>query len=214
MSSLNNLAAGAIKPVSTVRAAAAGTLIAAGVLVGCSLPATGPSSPAPTRPAASGTSAAAAARVFSSPHYAYTMTLPAGWSAQGAQPWDGPGSRGLWKDGVDIFRGPPYVAAWAFAAPMPPSLTGYATATARAAAQVPCPATPQIDQQVAIGGAPGSMISMTCPSQGGVFMLTAATTHKQTAVVFAFEDTSGVRATQQADRVAFRELLTGVRFRR
>jgi hypothetical protein len=32
-------------------------------------------------------------------------------------------------------------------------------------------------------------------------------------VVFVFEDTSGVRAAQQADRVAFRELLTGVRFR-
>jgi hypothetical protein len=58
-----------------------------------------------------------------------------------------------------------------------------------------------------------SLIGMTCPSQGGVHMLTAATTHKQTAVVFVFEDTSGVRATQQADRVAFRELLTGVRFR-
>ena len=214
MSVLNNLADGPIKLVSTVRAGyvqAACALIAACVLAGCSSSAAGPPSAAPTRPAVSG--ASATARVFSSPHYGYTMTLPAGWSGQGAQPWDWPGSRGLAKDGVDVFRGPPYVTAWTFAAPMPPSLTGYATAIARAAAQVPCPAAPQIDQQVTIGGAVASLIGMTCPSQGGVYMLTVATTHKQTAVVFVFEDTSGVRATQQADRGAFRELLAGVRFR-
>ena len=196
---------------NTGSALAACTLIAACVLAGCSSPATGPSSAAPTRPAVSG--ASAATRVFSSPHYGYTMVLPAGWSGRGAQPWDGPGSRGLAKDSVDVFRGPPYVTAWTFAAPMPPSLTGYATATARAAAQVSCPAAPQIDQQVTISGAVASLIGMTCPSQAGVYMLTAATTHKQTAVVFVFEDTSGVRATRQADRRAFRELLTGVRFR-
>lgn len=197
---------------NTGSALAACTLIAAGVLAGCSSPATGPSSAAPTRPVGSSASAAVAARVFNSPHYGYTMALPADWTAQGAQPWDGPGSSGLEKDGVDVFRGPPYVTAWAFAAPTPPSLTGYTTAIARAAAQLPCPATPQIDQQVTIGGAAASLIGMTCPSQGGVYMLTAATTHKQTALVFVFEDTSGVRAAQQADRAAFRELLTGVRF--
>jgi hypothetical protein len=96
---------------------------------------------------------------------------------------------------------------------MPPSLTGYATAIARAAAQLPCPAAPQINQQVTIGGAAASLIGMTCPSQGGIYMLTEATTHKQTALVFVFEDTSGVRAAQQADRAAFRALLSGVRFR-
>ena len=197
---------------NTGSALAACTLIAAGVLAGCSPPATGPSSAPPTRPGVSGASAAVAARVFSSPHYGYTVALPAGWSAQGAQPRDGPGSRGLGRDGVDVFRGPPYVAAWAFAAPTPPSLTGYATAIARAAAQVPCPAAPQIDQQVTIGGAAASLIGMTCPSQGGVYLLTAATMHKQTAVMFVFEDTSGVRAAQQADRVTFRALLAAVRF--
>jgi len=194
-------------------ALAACTLVAAGVLAGCSSPATGPSSAAPARPGASGAGTAAAARVFSSPRYGYAMALPAGWSAQGAQPWDGPGSPGLGKDGVDVFRGPPDVTAWAFAAPMPPSLTGYATATARAAAQVPCPAAPQIGQQVTIGGAAARLTGMTCPAQGGVYMLTAATTHKQTALVFVFEDTSGVTAAQHADRMAFRELLTGVRSR-
>jgi hypothetical protein len=96
---------------------------------------------------------------------------------------------------------------------MPPSLTGYPTAIARVVAQVRCPAALQIGQQVTIGGAAARLIGMTCPAQGGIYMLTAANTHKLTAVVFVFEDTSGARAAQHADRVAFRKVLTGVRFR-
>jgi hypothetical protein len=172
------------------------TVIAVGELAGGSSPATSPSS------------------VFNSPHNGYTMTLPVGWSAQGAQPFDGPGTPGPGKDGVDVFHGPPFVVAWAFATPRPPSLAGYATATARAATQLPCPAVPRIDQRVMIGGAVGSLIGMTCPSQGGVFMLTAAATYNQTTLVLVFEDSSGVRGAEQADRVAFRELLAGIRFRR
>jgi hypothetical protein len=218
MSILNDLAVCAIKPVSTARAAAAWTLIAAGVLAGCTSTATGSTSAAPTRPAVSGTRDSVATRVFSSPHYGYTMALPAGWSAQGAQQSDWPGSPGHGNDDIDVFQGPPYVAAWAFAAPsrwlpIAPSLTAYATAIARAATQLQCPATPQINQQVAIGGVAASLVGMTCPSQGGAFILAAARPLKQTNVAFVLEDTSGLRASQQADLVAFRELLTGVRFR-
>jgi hypothetical protein len=199
--------------VAALLACALITVITVGELAGGSSPATGPSSAGPARSPVPAASAAAAARVFSSPRNGYTVALPAGWSAEAGQPFAGPGGAGLGKDGVDVFHGPPYRVAWAFAAPIPPSLAGYATATARAAAQLRCPAAPQIDQQVTIGGAAASLIGMTCPSQGGVYMLTAATTHKQTALVFVFDDTSGVRAAQQADRAAFRELLAGVRFR-
>ena len=161
-----------------------------------------------TRPRAGPGAQAAAARVFSSWLYGYTVALPAGWSAQPGPRWVGaPGP-------VDIFRGLPYVVAWAFAAPRPPSLAGYATATARAAAQLPCPAVPQIDQRVTIGGAAALLIGMTCPAQSGVYMLLAAAAHNQTALVFVFEDSSGVRAAEQADRAAFGELLAGIRFRR
>jgi hypothetical protein len=172
------------------------TVIAVGELAGGSSPATSPSS------------------VFTSPHNGYAVALPAGWSAVTAQPVDGPGGAGPGKDGVDVFHGPPYVVAWAFTAPRPPSLAGYATATARAAAQLPCPAVPRIDQRVTIGGAAASLIGMTCPSQGGVFMLAAAAAYNQTALVLVFEDSSGVRAAEHADRAAFRELLAGIRFRR
>ena len=182
--------------VSALVACALITVIAVGELAGGSSPATSPSS------------------VFNSPHNGYTMTLPVGWSAQGAQPFDGPGGAGLGKDGVDVFHGPPYVVAWAFTTSRPPSLAGYATATARAAAQLPCPAVPQIDQRVTIGGAAALLIGMTCPAQSGVYMLLAAAAHNQTALVFVFEDSSGVRAAEQADRAAFGELLAGIRFRR
>ena len=187
--------------VAALVACALITVITVGVLAGGSSPATGPSGAVP-------------ARVFNSPHNGYTVALPAGWSAEAGQPFDGPGGAGLGKDGVDVFHGPPYVVAWAFAAPRPPSLAGYATATARAAAQLPCPAVPQIDQRVTIGGAAALLIGMTCPAQSGVYMLLAAAAHNQTALVFVFEDSSGVRAAEQADRAAFGELLAGIRFRR
>ena len=195
--------------VAALLACALTAVITVGELAGGSAPATGPSSAGPARSPVPAASAAAAARVFSSPRNGYTVALPAGWSAAAGQPFAGPGGAGLGKDGVDVFHGPPYRVAWAFAAPMPPSLAGYATATA----QLPCPAAPQIGQQVTIGGPAASLIGMTCPSPGGDYLLTAATTHNQTALVFVFDDTSGVRAAQQADRAAFRALLAGVRFR-
>jgi len=71
-------------------ALAACALIAAGVLAGCSSPAPGLSSAAPAQSPVID----AGARVFTSVHYGYTVALPAGWSAQGAQPWDGPGRGG------------------------------------------------------------------------------------------------------------------------
>ena len=181
--------------VAALVACALITVIAVGELAGGSSPAASPSS------------------VFNSPHNGYAVALPAGWSAEAGRPFDGPGGAGLGKDGVDVFHGPPYVVAWAFTTSRPPSLAGYATATARAAAQLPCPAVPRIDQQVRIGGAAASLIGMTCPSPGGAFMLTAAAAHNQTALVLVFEDSSGVTAAEHADRAVFLALLASIRFR-
>src|SRR5262249_28042249 len=132
-----------------------------------------------------GASAPAAARVFSSRLYGYTAALPAGWSARPGQRWAGaPGP-------VDVFRGQPDVAAWAFAVPRPASPAGYAPAITRTAAQLPCPAPPT-SQAAAIGGVPARLIGMRCPAPGGVQMLTAVTTRGQSALVVTFEDSSGV----------------------
>lgn len=147
--------------------------------------------------------------MFSSKLYGYTLALPAGWSAQPGQRWGGVGAPGL----VDVFRGQPYVAAWAFAVPRPASPAAYATAVTQTAAQLPCPAALQTSQAVTIGGVPALLIGMRCPALGGVLMLTAVTTRGQSALIVTFEDSSGMSSAEGADRAAFRELLAGIRLR-
>jgi len=150
---------------------------------------------------------AAAARVFSSWLYGYTVALPAGWSAQPGPRWVGaPGP-------VDIFRGLPYVVAWAFAVPRPASPAGYATAITQTTAQLPCPTALPTSQAVTIGGVPAVLIGMRCPAQGGVLMLTAVTIRGQSTLVITFEDSSGISSAERADRAAFREFLAGIRLR-
>jgi len=190
------------------RTIAAITLTLAGVLAGCASPAAGPPRASAPRSPASGASAPAAARVFSSRLYGYTVALPAGWVAQPGQRWGDLGAPGP----VDIFRGRPYVWAWAFAVPRPANPAAWATATTRTAAQLPCPAAPA-SQAAAIGRVPARLIGMRCPPRGGVLMLTAVTTRGQSALVVTFEDSSGVSSGERADRAAFREFLAGIRLR-
>jgi hypothetical protein len=187
---------------------AAISLTLAGVLAGCSSLAAGPPGAPATRSRA-GASAQAAARVFSSRLYGYTVALPAGWSADPGERWGGTGAPGP----VDVFRGQPYVAAWAFTVPRPANPAAWATAITRTAAQLPCPAAPQTSQAVTIGGVPARLIGMRCPARGGVLMLTAVTTGGQSALVVTFEDSSGISAAERADRAAFREFLAGIRLR-
>ena len=179
-----------------------------GVLVGCSSQLAG--SPGASAPPsrASGTTAPAA-RVFTSLLYGYTVALPAGWSAQPGQRWGGTGA----PSPVDVFRGQPNVAAWAFAVPRPASPAAYASAITQTAAQLPCPAALQSSQAVTIDGVRAVLIGMHCPAQGGLLMLTAVTTHGQTTLVITFEDSSGISSAEQVDRAAFREFLAGIRLR-
>ena len=187
---------------------AAISLTLAGVLAGCSSPlADSPGASAP-RSRSSGASATAA-RVFTSRLYGYTVALPAGWSAHPGQRWGGIGAHRP----VDVFRGLPYVAAWAFAVPPPASAAAYATAITRTAAQLPCPAAPQTSQAVTIGGVPAVLIGMRCPAHGGALMLTAVSTRGLSTVVITFEDSSGMSSAEPADRAAFGEFLAGIRLR-
>ena len=111
---------------TTGKAAAVCALAAAaGFLAGCVSSATGPPRALPARAHVSAGAAPAAARVFVSRNHGYTVALPAGWSARAAQPWQGPGSRGIENGGVDVFRGMPYTVVWGFAVPAPTSLAAY-----------------------------------------------------------------------------------------
>ena len=180
----------------------------AGVLAGCSSQlAVSPGVSAP--PSRASGASATAPRVFTSRLYGYTVALPAGWSAEPGQDWGEIGA----PSRVDVFRGLPYVATWAFAVPRPASPAVYATAITRIAAQLPCPVAAPISQAVTIGGVPAVLIGMRCPANGGVLMLTAITTRGQSSLVVAFEDSSGISSIERADRAAFREFLAGIRLR-
>jgi hypothetical protein len=178
----------------------------AGVLAGLSSPLAGSAGASAPRSSEVGSTPA---RVFTSRLYGYSVALPAGWSAHPGQRWGGIGAHRP----VDVFRGLPYVAAWAFAVPRPASPDAYATAITPTAAQLPCPAAPQTRQAVTIGGVPARLIGMRCPAQGGALMMTAVTTVGQSTLVVMFEDSSGTLSAEQADRAAFREFLAGIRLR-
>jgi hypothetical protein len=100
------------------------------------------------------------------------------------------------------------------AAPTKESLAGYARATIRAgAASHPCPAVPQTDQAIQIGGAPARLLSMQCPPGSGFLVEVAVTIHGGSAFVFASQNPSG-SGSHSADRAAFRKFLAGIRFQR
>ena len=177
--------------------------------VGCSSATTSPSSASPARSPAPAASAPAAP-VFTSRQYGYTAALPAGWTgAQATQQWDGTGAPGEEDSVVDLFHGPGGVEAWAYAASIKENLAAFAQTTSRAAAAAhPCPAVPQTDQAITIGGAPARLLSMHCPPGSGFLVETAVTMHHGTAFVFASQNPTGMTA---GDRAAFGKFLAGIR---
>jgi hypothetical protein len=159
-----------------------------------------------------------AARVFTSRHYGYTETLPAGWRfpQQATQRWNGKGAPADTDPTVDHFTGPGGLEAWVIAAPTNKNLAAYTTTTIRAShAKHPCPAVPQTNQGITIGGAPARLLSMQCPPGSGFLVEIAVTVHHGTALVFASQNPTGITPTDQpADRAAFRNFLAGIRLQR
>lgn len=144
------------------------------LLAGCSSSATPSPKATSTQSAPAAASTPAAPRTFTSRHYGYTGALPAGWSSgtQATQQWDGHGAPGDEDSVVDLFSGPGGVEAWAMAAPTKQSLAAYTTATTRASAAAhPCPAPPQTNQAITIGGEPARLLNMQCPAGGGFLTL-------------------------------------------
>ena len=191
-------------------------LVMIALLAGCSSSATtSPNvTPAHMSPAAASTSPAA--RSFTSRQYGYTGTLPAGWSSnvEATQQWNGQGAPGDQDSVVDLFSGPGGVEAWAMAAPTKESLTAYTAATTRAAAAAhPCPATPQTDEAIMIGGEPALLLGMQCPPGSGFLVEIATTIHHGTAYVFTSQNPAG-SGNHSADRAAFRTFLAGIQLQR
>ena len=190
----------------------AASVITITLLAGCASSAsTGPSAPSAHSPATTAGTPAAAARIFTSGHYGYTESLPAGWSfsSQATQQWDGTGAPGDEDSVVDLFQGPGGVEAWAVATPTTENLAAYARTTIQAsAASHPCPSTPQTDQPITIGGTPARLLTVQCPAGSGFLVEIAVTVHDGTGFVFASQNPTGTTAT---DRAAFRTFLAGIR---
>ena len=159
----------------------------------------------------------AAARMVTSRHYGYTEALPARWRllTQATQQWDGKGAPGYDTRVVDLFQGPGSLQAWAIAAPTNKNLAAYTSATIRASHLAhPCPAVPQTDQAITIGGAPARLLGMQCAPGSGFLVEIAVTVHHGTAFVFASQHQPGTPVHYPADRAAFRNFLAGIRLRR
>jgi hypothetical protein len=155
----------------------AASVIVIALLAGCASSATtGPSAPPAQSPAATA-STPATASIFTSRHYGYTEALPAGWTGgQATQQWNGTGAPSDEDSVVDLFQGPGGVEAWAIAAPTKENLAAYTRTTTRAAAAAhPCPATPQTDQAITIGGARALLLHMQCPPGSGFLVEPAVT---------------------------------------
>src|SRR6201995_3854389 len=192
--------------------ARAAFVIMIALLAGCSSSAAPSPKATSTQSAPGAASTPAAPRTFTSRHYGYTRALPAGWSSgtQATQQWDGHGAPGDEDIVVDLFSGPGGVEAWAMAAPTKQSLAAYTTATTRASAAHPCPATPQTDQAITIDGEPARLLNMQCPAGSGFLVEIVTTIHDGTAYVFTSQNPTG-SGDQNADRAAFRKFLAGVR---
>jgi hypothetical protein len=168
---------------------------------------------APGRP----NSGYATARIVTSRHYGYAAALPPGWRSptQATRQWNGKGAPADTDPTVDHFAGPRGLEAWVYAAPTKENLAAYTSATIRAShAGHPCPAVPQTNQAITIGGAPARLLTMQCLPHSGFLVEIAVTVHHGTAFVFASQHPPGTPVDKPADRAAFRKFLAGIRLRR
>jgi hypothetical protein len=198
------------------------TLLVATLVVGaCSSP--GASLESSRSQAASATASAAAAAsvapsasaaplTFTSTTYGYSLMVPAGWtSIQASVAWDGSGAPFSGDAEADQFVGPGTASAWAFAAPTTKDLAGYVQeriAATAAAASATCPATPELQDPIEIGGEPGTLLGWDC----GILINIALTVHNGTGYLFGLRDPAVHAATDAADRATFLELLGSVGF--
>jgi hypothetical protein len=156
--------------------------------------------------------------IITSRHYGYTEALPAGWRlvTQAKQQWDGNGAPGDGDSVVDLYVGPGGVEAWVYAAPTKENLAAYAITTVRVAGAVhDCPAVPQTNQAITVGGAPGRLLDTQCPALTSFLVELAVTVHHGIGFVFGSQNPSGTAPGDwPADRAAFRDFLAGIRLQR
>jgi hypothetical protein len=188
--------------------------LAACVIASCSAGATSHSSPTAAGSGATGSSPSQTASPvrFDSPEYGYTVTLPAGWTAnQAYSKWDG--KTELSKDSfeVDVFLGPSSAISFATAAGWKHGLASYAryliASTVRYHSDT-CPRRPNRQAEIAIGGRPGVLLEYNC----GILINMAATVRHGVGYVFVFRDDGVQAASDPTDHAVFAKILSSVEF--
>ena len=200
--------------------AAAAAALAVGIVLLNLRPVLGPGgvpTPAPTptvAPSPAVTSSAATSpsgpTVFTSPLYAYTVTIPAGWiTAPAVLQWDGTKAPGPDAE-TDKFAGPEQLSAWAIAGPFSGDLSAFVTNRVAANDRDhsdTCPvADPEINERLEIGGQPWVFLGWNC----GAVINQALAIRAGTAYVFTFRDLGVKAATEPADRALFLSILDSV----
>jgi hypothetical protein len=201
-------------------AVAATVMLAVGIALLNLRPIIGPGgvptpSPTPTVVASPTVSPSAAASpsgptVFTSPLYAYTVTVPAGWIAAPALlRWDGTRQSGPDAES-DKFGGPKSLSAWGYAGPFSGDLAGFVTdriaANARDHADT-CPVDAlEINEPLQIGGQPWVLLGWNC----GALINQAVTVRAGVAYAFNFRDLAVKAAADPADRAILQSILDSV----
>jgi len=174
-----------------------------------------------TRPAPSvgtgPTATPASSSVFTSKLYAYSISVPPGWTATGAGTrWSGIGSPTVQDITVDLIDSPDAVhgaAVLVFAAPTSKSLAAYVAAGIATNyvvhRQDGCPEQPESVESVTVGGEPAKFVSWNC----GVLINVAFTVHAGQGYWFVFRDYGVHAATDPVDKGTFTAMRASVRFK-
>ena len=152
---------------------------------------------------------------FTSKLYAYSISVPAGWTATNAGTrWDGSGAPSVADLTVDLIDSPQRQAAViASAAPTQKDLAAYVAAgiatTYVVHKQDGCPEKPDSVEPVTVGPEPGELVSENC----GILIFTAYAVHAGQGYRFVYRDLVTEPATALADRATFKAMLASVEFK-
>ena len=212
-----------VRAASFVGAALVVTACASGSASSPSVAASVPTTPSPVASAvASATvstlvpstapSAVASPTSFTSKTYGYSLTVPGGWRViQATAAWDGKGAPFHDVPEADQFIGPKAASAWFFGARTTKDLAGKvkeSIAVNAAEHGNTCPAVPDANDPIDIGGQPGALLAYDC----GILINNGITVHKGRVYMFGFRDPAVHAATDPADRADFLALLKSVKF--
>jgi hypothetical protein len=170
-------------------------------------------SPSAADPAPTSTDSAASPATFTSTFYAYSISVPGGWSVRPALArWDGSGAPDSANAAIDLFVSPRSAEAFVSAAPTNEALAAYVAegiATNTRVRGRTCPARPESVERVSVGGDEGTLVSWNCH----LLFDAAFVVHNGIGYRFVFRDPRVEAATDAGDRKVFEAMLASVVFR-